>query len=180
MFYAYINSSKNLYYSTDGQSWQTKTFNVDDVITDICGAYGKLYILSRKYTLYVYDGQTLNVVLSNVYGPLSGSDKFLLGWTPDNNIISFDKNGGTLYFPCVNGYKNTCFIGNDGNIVYNYNTGTSNYTNIRTISVQNHPQTPSDAFINIQQKMQNIEFGNNYVYNELASMIRSGVESTLV
>ena len=134
---------------------------------------GNVVILDTNKNAYLFNGtiSQLNIGISAVsLGGTNNSGCITSGgtsiaYTRDTSLQDW------MYYKCPEPTATNSVCCNENSII------TVDTNSVYVIKIMDLPQTPSDAFINISKKLQYDDVG---VINELASMIRSGVESTLV
>ena len=168
------------YYITNTSTYRTKNFtnweNKNAVIpfSTISSSLGNLFGCSSGSVYKLQDDSWTELSLKT--NGIAGDDGFfIMRPRGDNESILF-----TTDMENFNRYD----IGYSANIAmcaYNGNnvivTGPTSSMAVETITLVDEPTTPSEALISIVHNIENIP---QSVVDELASMIRSGVESTLV
>lgn len=170
--YFYYITNTSTYRTNNFTSWENKNAVVP--FSAIFSSLGNLFgsQSSRAYKLQDDSWTELSLRTNGIAG---GDDFFIVRPQGDNESILF-----TTDMEIFNRYD----IGYSTDIAmcaYNGNnvivTGPTSSMSVETITIVDEPTTPSEALISIARNIENIP---QSVVDELASMIRSGVESTLV
>ena len=174
-FYAIPYNNKDyIYHSIDGNAWdRTSISGITGNPVRIGNLCGNVVILDTNRNAYLFNGaiSQLNIGISamslggtNSSGCITSGGE-LIAYTKDASLQDW------IYYKCPESTAINSVCCNENSII------TVDTNSVYVIKIMDLPQTPSDAFINISKKLQYDDVG---VINELASMIRSGVESTLV
>lgn len=171
--YFYASTRTDQYRTQNFTSWESSSGAIP--VKSFCSTLGHLYFYGANGNLYERNGNVWEDTGINNIGTMIGNDDFCAIIEENENSLLFTTDfrifnrysiitTGTMCFILYDG-KNTIVIGPEMSMAVN------------TVTMVDESETPSDAFVAIANEINNIP---GSIADELASMIRSGVESTLV
>ena len=173
--YFYASTRTDQYRTQNFTSWENSSGAIP--VKYFCSTLGHLYFYGINGNLYERNGNAwddtgidnIDTMIGNndFCAIIEENDKNSFLFTTDFKIFnrySIVTTGSLSYFILYDG-KNTIILGPENSMAVN------------TVTMVDESETPSDAFVAIANEINNIPVS---ITDELASMIRSGVESTLV
>ena len=160
--------------SADGNIWETVCNTEKILLNGICYFNGFLYA-SDATGVYRLENNTLTKIISGNYKIVSFNNTMLL----KDDVASLIATKDMLNFTIIN-LPDTYDISTSTKIGYNEQYfALAGSAEEYVVRIENFikPQNPSEALLNMSKNTIDLQTTN---INELASMIRSGVESTLV